>query len=284
MSRILGRVCSLSREIAKRLASAPLKIAGQRLRAAAVDGLSTGLVVSSDVPGGTLKFYAPTPLLLDRASGVLTKEPDTIAWIDRFPEGSIVWDVGANVGVYSLYAAARRRCTVLAFEPSASNFFVLTRNVELNALEELVATYCVALSGTTSLGSMNLSSSAMGMAMSQFGRAGETSRYWTGSTHAIHGMVGFTIDEFVERFAPPFPAYIKLDVDGLELPILEGAAQTLADPRLRSVIAELSLTDPAERDRGIELMARAGLKLKSQGARQGDGPEKAANHLFERSP
>ena len=40
------------------------------------------------------------------------KEPDTLAWIDLIPEGSLIWDIGANVGLYSVYAAKARNCKV----------------------------------------------------------------------------------------------------------------------------------------------------------------------------
>ena len=45
----------------------------------------------------------------------------------------------------------------------------------------------------------------------------------------------FTVDDFIVRFAPRFPTHIKIDVDGLEAQILEGARNTLADTRLKSL-------------------------------------------------
>jgi hypothetical protein len=142
----------------------------------------------------------------------------------------------------------------------------------------------VAISGATGLGVLNLDSSAMGSAMSQFGTAGDTSRYSTRAQPLTHGMIGFTVDDFVARFAPPFPTHLKLDVDGLEWAILQGAPATLADRRLRSAMIELSLTDGAERDRAIAWLRAAGLRLVSQGAPQGAGGEQAANHWFARQP
>lgn len=252
-----------------------------RDRAEAIERLSEGMVMRVPVPGGEVAFYVPAALLHDRAAGMLTKEPDTIRWLDALGTGDVLWDVGANVGVFSLYAAVRARCRVLAFEPSAANFHVLGRNVQLNPGAKVDA-YCVALAGETGLGSMNLASAAMGMAMAQFGKPGERSPYWQGPAGGTHGMVGFTVDEFVARFSPPFPTHMKVDVDGLEPAILRGAAATLRDPRLVSVMAEIPLNDPEARRQCLALLEEAGFALAGQGAEQGEGRLRAANHRFER--
>lgn len=249
-----------------------------------IETITQNQVAEVAIPSGTLKFLVHTPLLLSRAHSLLTKERDTIAWIDAMNTEDVLWDIGANVGVYSLYAAAQARCRVLAFEPSAANYLVLSRNIEANGLGNRTVAYCVAFAGATELGVLNMASSAVGTAMSQFGADGEMSRYWKGDRGAAHGMIGFTIDEFVERFAPPFPTHLKVDVDGLEWPILQGARKTLGDARLKSIIVELSLTDQGERARSIDLLTSCGLRLSSQGEMQGVGEEKAANHLFVRAP
>src|SRR5262249_34519074 len=152
-----------------------------------------------------------------RADTLLTKESETIQWINGFNEGDVLWDIGANIGVYSLYGAIKRKLAVLAFEPSSANFYALTRNVELNRLESQVTALCIAFADQTSLGTINLSSQSMGAASNQFGEPGEVSPYAPSGTRISgHGMLGFTIDNFVETFFPKFPGHIKIDVDGLE--------------------------------------------------------------------
>src|SRR5881394_2354315 len=75
-------------------------------------------IVSRRTPAGVIRFYCPAPLPEWRARSILIKEPETLEWIDDFRKGEVFWDVGANVGVFSLYAAFRH-ATVYAFEPSA---------------------------------------------------------------------------------------------------------------------------------------------------------------------
>jgi FkbM family methyltransferase len=242
------------------------------------------MVSEVGLPEGPLRFMTPTPLLRARASSVLSKEPDTIEWIDRFEPGDVFWDVGANVGIFSLYAARRRGVEVLAFEPSADNYMVLCRNVQINALEARIVPYCIALAGNTELGVLNSPSREMGAALHQFGGRGEISRYWDGDSNiCAQGMIGFTIDDFIRQFQPSFPTRMKLDVDGLEWPILQGAGETLRDPRLQSIMTELSTSDEAERDRAVAYLSDAGFDLVLRGDIQEAGGEAAANHFFART-
>src|SRR5215467_14181444 len=70
---------------------------------------------------GSVAFYCLGDLAQWRAQTLLAKEPETIEWIDSFADGDTFWDIGANIGIYSVYAAVSRRVRVLAFEPSAAN-------------------------------------------------------------------------------------------------------------------------------------------------------------------
>jgi len=123
----------------------------------------------------------------------------------------------------------------------------------------------------------------MGSAINQFGKPGEISPYSDKPDAAIvHGTIGFTIDDFIGEFAPPFPNHIKMDVDGIELNILEGARTTLQDPRLISVLVELSLTHSDQQRRAASLLESAGFSFVTRGDSQGTEREKAANFIFAR--
>ncbi len=257
-----------------------LRLLPPQFRASAWEAASEEMVYDAVVPGGHLHFYAPTPTLRNRARFLLTKEPDTLEWIDAFSPSSVFWDVGANVGVFSLYAARRGGTTVLAFEPAAPNYHALSRNIHLNDLSAALTAYCLAFSGETELACLNLASTRMGFAMHQFGEPGEASPLTGKVSGFTHGMVGFSIDCFIKQFSPAFPNYIKLDVDGLEGAILEGAAATLRDPRLRELIIELSLTDDAATARAQRSLVEAGFRLISKGGVQHAPCGDSANHLY----
>ena len=280
---MLSRARSVGLRVMRELASLPLRMMPEFQRGLALEKMTLSLVSRVDVPAGSLLFTTPTPLLQARAKSIMTKEPDTIRWIDEFEPSDVFWDIGANVGVFGLYAARQRGVRVLAFEPSADNYTVLCRNIEINAFEDQVIPYCVALAGGTKLGVLNSPSRELGASLHQFGQKGQTSRYWNGgNTTSAQGVVGFSIDDFIGQFRPPFPTRLKIDVDGLEWPILQGARNTLCDRRLKSVMAELPLSDEDERNRAIRWLSDAGLDLLSVGEAQESGGERAANHFFSR--
>jgi FkbM family methyltransferase len=280
---MIGKAKRFVSSFTRSLASFSLKCIPARSRAEVLERFSEQMIVTAKTSAGAIRFFAPSPLLRARADGMLSKERDTIAWIDQFQDGDVFWDVGANVGVYSLYAALRGSITVLAFEPAAANFYVLSRNIESNRLSERITAFAVAFADTTRLGVLNLGACAMGTALNQFGDKGDRSRYLASGNDLTQGVLGFTIDNFIKEFTPTFPNHIKIDVDGLELLILHGAPQTLRDPRLRSVMIELALSNEGEHERAVSLMVNSGFHLVSLGEMQGTELEKAANHLFERS-
>ena len=59
----------------------------------------------------------------------------------------------------------------------------------------------------------------------------------------IQDMVGLSLDDITGRFELPFPNHLKIDVDGAEVSVISGAGQTLADPRLRTVMIEIYLDE-----------------------------------------
>ena len=149
----------------REVATLPLWALGKGQRRQVLEKLSASMISELEIPEGTLHFMTPTQLLQWRANSALSKEPDTVEWIDCFKSDEVFWDVGANVGIFSLYAARRRGVRVLAFEPSADNYMVLCRNVEMNVLGEYITPYCIAIAGKTELGVLNLASLEMGGAL-----------------------------------------------------------------------------------------------------------------------
>ena len=85
-----------------------------------------------------MEFAVPNKLNHFRVNTFSSKEPETLEWIDSLPNGSILWDIGANIGLYSIYAASKKNCQVFSFEPSVFNLELLARNINLNKLQEKI--------------------------------------------------------------------------------------------------------------------------------------------------
>jgi FkbM family methyltransferase len=237
------------------------------------------ILLHMDDPSQTDKRGNPE---LWRAETYTTKEPDTLAWIDSaFREGDVIYDVGANIGQYSLYAAKKLRghCTVLAFEPEALNYAKLNRNIVLNGLTGVVVPYCLAVTERTELGRFYSQNFAPGAALHAWARpVTQGERAFVAQNQ--QGMVAMSLDDLTGRFGLPFPNHIKLDVDGIEADIIRAAGSTLADPRLRTALVEVYIFERIAEE-VEEAFAAHGFEL-SNAAHLDRTPGTARNLIFTR--
>ena len=208
-------------------------------------------------------FVCPNPLTRWRADTFSDKEPETLSWIDRMTRKSIFWDVGANVGLYSIYAAKRRNLRVFSFEPSIFNLELLGRNISINALSQKITIVPVALSDQTKLNVMKHSQTTWGGALSSFGVTFDDSGNLYQST-IEYDMLGVTADYLVSQGLVSQPDYIKIDVDGIEHLILSGARNILMSAK--SILVEINnnFSEQAEMTEGILLGAGFLLEEKRQ--------------------
>ncbi|MFC1716405.1 FkbM family methyltransferase [Candidatus Poribacteria bacterium] len=176
-----------------------------------------------------------------RAETYETKEPDTIEWIDSFfQEGDVVYDIGANIGQYSLYAAKKLRgnCRILAFEPEALNYSKLNKNIVLNGLTDSIVAYCLAISDKMELDVFYVQDFVPGAALHSWKKP-ETQGEVPFSPQNRQGMMAVSLDDLTGQLSLAFPNHIKIDVDGIEELVVDGAQNTLADPRLKSALVEI---------------------------------------------
>lgn len=186
-----------------------------------------------------IKLYCPNRVVLWRARTLLTKEPETINWMnDYIQPGDIFFDVGANIGLYSLYAACME-AQVFSFEPEAQNYALLNKNIFLNNLENKVQGFCIAISDKQGFDALYLSQYIPGYAMHNFGEEVDFNHNKFQSCFK-QGVPSFSLDELVEQKYVPIPHHIKIDVDGIENKVIAGSKRTLSRPELRSVLIELN--------------------------------------------
>jgi FkbM family methyltransferase len=211
--------------------------------------------------GTRLEFAVPNGLNRYRAATFATKEPETLEWIDRMSEKSVIWDIGANVGLYSCYAAKARGCRVFAFEPSVFNLEVLARNIVLNELTDQITIVPLPLSDALAFNKLNMTSTSWGGSLSTFGQSyghdGATlSKVFEFST------IGLSMVDAVSLLDIPRPDYIKMDVDGIEHLILKGGLPILRGIREASIeINDDFKTQASEAKRWLE---EAGLSFKEK--------------------
>jgi FkbM family methyltransferase len=204
------------------------------------------------------------PRLDSRVRTFTTKEPETLKWIDSFKHGSVLWDIGANIGLYSLYAAKTRDCEVFAFEPSVFCLEFLSRNIWLNNLQSQITIVPSPLSNETQPNLLTLHSREWGESSNSFGTNLNQDGKEINSSFD-YSILGITIDEAVSKLNLPMPHHIKIDVDGIEPLILAGGTQTLR--QVESVSVEVP-TYRGANNRVSELLSQAGLKLMLESGNQ----------------
>ena len=199
----------------------------------------------------------PNALTKLRAKTFSTKEPQTLDWIDGFENNSVFWDIGGNIGLYSLYAAKKKNKTY-CFEPSFINLEFLARNINLNNLNNDILVLPIALNDKNKMSNFKLTSSMWGSANSTFDKnyTADGSKI---SERMIYQTVGFTMNDIAEILKLPYPDYVKIDVDGIEHLILKGGNKLLKN--VKSVLVENS-NKFFKQAEGIKYtLEEAGLKL-----------------------
>jgi len=188
-----------------------------------------------------LLFDASAPVAANRAESAFTKEPDLISFIrDWYRPEDIFFDIGANVGVFSIFAGSRG-VHVYAFEPESSNFQVLNRNIQLNNLDELVRGYCVAVNDLNKASSLWLKAARVaGKSGNTFGVAvNEDGLQFQAKFQ--QRCIGLSLDFLCLDLKLPFPDHLKIDTDGNELAILMGATQVLKTHPPATICLEVNL-------------------------------------------
>jgi FkbM family methyltransferase len=182
-----------------------------------------------------LTFIVPNSHCAWRIETLYTKEPDTVEWINSMQPGETLYDIGANIGQYTLLAV-KRGIKVQAFEPEAQNFALLCRNITINKFTpDQVMPWPLALSDKPSIKPIHLSTCMAGGSCHSYGE----SKDFHGTPKEFpyfHGSVATTIDIFAH--SNPKPTHIKIDVDGFEHLVIAGAISELQT--IKSVLIEIN--------------------------------------------
>ena len=171
------------------------------------------------------------------------KEPEIIDWIhSNFNSVSnpTFYDIGANIGAYSLVATmfVNKKIKVYAFEPSFLNYYQLNKNIILNNCQNCIVPLNIALNNKNELGNFHYSSLDSGSAAHAYGEAvGETGEEFKPSNTSL--MHSYRLDDLIRIFNFQVPNFIKIDVDGIEMKILEGAKDTLNNDSVKSLVIEI---------------------------------------------
>lgn len=191
-------------------------------------------VAELDYPRAKIRIRADTKAIVQLRLRPLAKEPWTVGWIERnLREGDVLYDIGANIGAYSLIAAKAVSAPVqiVAIEPAYASYASLCENIVLNDVGDRITALPIVLAERNRLGSLNYADVSAGAALHTLEADG-------GEGYRQPVLV-YSLDELLKLFELPAPTLIKLDVDGSEAAVLRGARETLRRPELRSLVVEV---------------------------------------------
>ena len=195
-------------------------------------------------------FFCPSRQTFGRVQSLYTKEPETLNWIDSFkPNNSekiVFWDIGANIGLYSIYTAVKfKDIEIISFEPSTSNTRTLSRNISINNLENKISIFPLALTDKENIiAYFNETRFSEGSSISNFNSdidyRGEIVK--ENQIRNKYNLFGTSIDNLILNEILTVPNYIKIDVDGIEHLILKGAENLLKNKNLKELSIEMNPT------------------------------------------
>ena len=211
-----------------------------------------------------IKFFVPNHLINWRVDTYFSKEPETLEWIDSFEkkENLIFWDIGANIGLYSIYNSLKNpKSTTIAFEPSSSNLRVLTRNISINNYEKNIKVVPIPLTNKENIfQEMNEGHFIEGGALNSFGEKFDFEGKEFKPTMK-YNLLGTTMNYFIENSILDIPDYIKIDVDGIEHLILEGGDKFLSDKKVKSLSIEINENFKEQYEKILNLMKEYKFKI-----------------------
>ncbi len=191
------------------------------------------------------KMRQETPMEKFRAESFWWKENETLEWIRSFAPHDVFFDVGANVGIYSLYAASLYpEMKTVAFEPMFSNYSALSHNIHLNGFAYIEPRQ-YAVGNRAIFVELHVSNN-------EAGQSGSQVRVDGGRFDRKMGVIMVSIDDFcMGKF--PKPAHVKIDIDGQELEVVKGMQKTL--PHIKSALIEVR---PESKKPIMDIMLAAG--------------------------
>jgi FkbM family methyltransferase len=210
----------------------------------------------------TLNFYTPNTVSEHRVDLYTSKEPEILDWMDSYQGDGDLFDIGANIGLYSVYFGKTKTGRVFSFEPSIFNLELLGKNISLNKLDDKVLIIPNPLSNFNNHAMFNLSSMEAGGASNAFGvdYGDDGNKHDTVMSYQTLGLsLNFL---FQNKLLDNIPALIKIDVDGIEHLVLEGATEILAHKKCRSIFIEINNNFHHQSDRSNKILIDSGFKLK----------------------
>ncbi len=186
----------------------------------------------------TIKLNADNYVTHFRSTLFFLKEKEVRFFIDKYLEkNSIFFDIGANIGIFSLYSAIRKNADVYSFEPEYSNLSLLKENIINSELTDKIFPYSLAIGNKSSITNLHVADFTPGAAVSSISNNEIDITDEGFDVIWKEGVMEITLDKVCESLKIT-PEMIKIDTDGNEKNVLLGSENTLKNEKLKFIIME----------------------------------------------
>ena len=214
-------------------------------------------ILGINLSGLAVKFYVKNPdelRLVESVTGDEGEKKVIESLISFLKYGDVVYDIGANIGVYSaiLAKAIGSNGKIIAFEPEKRSMVRLKENIKLNKLDNII------------------------VINKALGEEAGTLKLYIGETTGNFSLVNIYDkkteseiveivkgDDFIRQQNLPTANVVKIDVEGYEYSVLKGLEKTLANPDCRTICCEIHiglLPDRVTEEKIIELIKSFGFQ------------------------
>jgi FkbM family methyltransferase len=161
-----------------------------------------------------------------------------LAILERLETGSVYWDIGASIGIYTVLTAKKVGPTghIVAFEPEKSSYQRLLENIEHNRLAN-VSAHNLALGSKAATMNLVITDVTSSGTHSLVGK--QTSNTKNGQTPQRQTVQVLPGDRLRQDADLPLPNVVKVDVEGAEEDVLLGIRETLSQPSCHTVMCEV---------------------------------------------
>lgn len=226
---------------------------------------STEVYMPLDYPKAKIEILVSSKTELYARTASCRREPGTVTWLESLDENSVLFDIGANVGAYSLVAASlNKKIKVFSFEPHYGNFAKLCSNIEHNRLTHSIVPIYAALGDKTEIGELyhwdEYEKGEPGSSGHQLNRT-LTEEEVEFKPVLKQFIPAFSVSDFCKIYSV-YPNAIKIDVDGIEDLIVKGAQFLFESKKVKTILIEVN-----KKSSGVikDLMESWGYRLQSVG-------------------
>lgn len=190
-------------------------------------------IVSVYIAGITAKFYAKNPdelRLIESVTGDEGEKKVLESLVSFLSAGDAVYDIGANVGTYSIILAkvVGKNGKVFSFDPEKQSLIRLSENIKLNELVN-ISVIDKAVGEKNSSGNLYISNTTGNFSLVNIYDQQAKSEF----VEIVNG------DDFRNKQRLPIPRVVKIDVEGYEYSVLKGFEKTLTDSNCKVICCEV---------------------------------------------